>query len=272
MTTRTDLLRWIGLLAFAPLVGCVASFVDADTDGGSSGSSTTSVTSTTDAPTTAGSSSSGRGPSSSGEATTAGGLPPGSGCCEPHAGPGCDESAVQECVCDQNAACCGFDWSQECVDVAQGSCAATCEPDATTSGSGSDSTSGGGTSGNDGTTGGETVGSTGVGTTGGFDVGPCCEAVGAGGGCLHQPTQECVCAIDSGCCDDAWTAECAALAESDCNACTSGDCCAPQGSAGCNDEAVETCVCGLDDFCCNEAYDEICANLAASECNACEAR
>lgn len=264
MTTRTDLLRWICLLVFVPVAGCINPTLAEDTDGGSSGSSATSITTeTTGTPTTAGSSSTG-GSTGSSEATTAGGLPPGSGCCEAHAGPGCEESSVQTCVCDENAACCGFDWSAECVELAQGTCEATCEPDATTG----DSTTGE-TSDDSGSTGGDTEGTTGFGATGGEELGPCCESVGAGAGCLHQPTQQCVCAIDSGCCDDDWTAECAALAQSDCNACTSGDCCTPQGSAGCNDQAVETCVCALDDFCCNQTYDEICADLAASECEAC---
>jgi len=263
MTTSTDLLRWFGLLVFVPLAGCISPTAGEDTDGGSSGSSTTSMT-TTAAPTTAGASSS-SGSRGSSESTTAGGLPPGSGCCEAHAGPGCDESTVQACVCDVNAACCGFDWSQECVDVAQRSCEATCEPDATTGDSTTSETSG-----DSGSTPGEaTVGATVGGSSGGGELGPCCEAIGSGGGCLHQPTEQCVCAIDSTCCDNAWTAECAALAQSDCNACTSGDCCTPQGSPGCNDETVQTCVCALDDFCCNETYDEICADLAASDCNAC---
>ncbi|MGH1342753.1 MAG: hypothetical protein ACRBN8_14425 [Nannocystales bacterium] len=264
MKTCTHLLRWIGLLAFVPVAGCISPTLSEDTDAGSSGDSTGSATTTMAISTATGSSTS-AGPSGSSEATTAGGLPPGSGCCEPHAGPGCNEPSVQTCVCDENTTCCGFDWSAECVELAQGRCAATCEPDATTGDSTTSATSGA-----SGSTGGGTGASTGFGPTGGLEASPCCEALGGVGGCLHQPTQECVCAINSGCCDDAWTAECAALAQSDCNACTSGDCCAPQGSAGCNDPTVESCVCALDDFCCDQTYDEICADLAASNCDACE--
>lgn len=271
MKVPTDLLRWISLFAFASVTGCISPMTGGDTDSGSSGTSTTSTpTTTTAGQSTAGTSSSGGSSASRGssEATTAGGLPPGSGCCDPHAGPGCDEAAVQECVCEESAPCCGFDWSQECVDLAQGSCAATCEPDGTTTGD-----TAGPTSDDTGQTEGDSSSSSGFGpggSSGGFELGPCCEAIGAGAGCLHQPTQECVCAVNSSCCEDGWTAECAALAESDCNACTSGDCCAPQNAAGCNDETVEACVCNLDDFCCNQTFDEICADLAASDCNACQ--
>ncbi len=42
--------------------------------------------------------------------------PPG-GCCEVHGGSGCDEFAVQECVCDVNEGCCDTEWTQDCVDL-----------------------------------------------------------------------------------------------------------------------------------------------------------
>ena len=54
------------------------------------------------------------------------GDPPGSGCCDPHAGPGCNEPDVQTCVCKTLPECCVFEWDQPCVDAAMMDCAATC--------------------------------------------------------------------------------------------------------------------------------------------------
>lgn len=56
--------------------------------------------------------------------TTGGGS---DGCCEPHGTPGCNEEAVVECVCAQEASCCAFEWGQDCVDLATGACMATCK-------------------------------------------------------------------------------------------------------------------------------------------------
>lgn len=56
--------------------------------------------------------------------TTGGGS---DSCCEPHGTPGCNEEAVVDCVCGQEAFCCAFEWDQNCVDLAVNSCMATCE-------------------------------------------------------------------------------------------------------------------------------------------------
>jgi len=44
-------------------------------------------------------------------------------CCEPHDNPGCDDDAVEACVCNQDIECCTQAWDQLCVDaVEQESC------------------------------------------------------------------------------------------------------------------------------------------------------
>lgn len=53
-------------------------------------------------------------------------------CCEVHSSPGCNEEAVVDCVCAQEAFCCAFEWDQNCVDLAMADCAATCEDPGTT--------------------------------------------------------------------------------------------------------------------------------------------
>jgi hypothetical protein len=78
--------------------------------------STTTEPSTTEPPTTTE-------PESSSSST---GEPGDSGCCEPHAGPGCNEPDVQTCVCKTLPECCVFEWDQPCVDAAMMDCEATC--------------------------------------------------------------------------------------------------------------------------------------------------
>jgi len=63
------------------------------------------------------------------DTTTGGGS---DSCCEAHGTPGCNEDAVVECVCAQEAFCCAFEWDQNCVDIAMGDCMATCEDPGTT--------------------------------------------------------------------------------------------------------------------------------------------
>ncbi|MBV1861680.1 MAG: pentapeptide repeat-containing protein [Nannocystaceae bacterium] len=270
---RSLLPRFLGLLPVVLASACIGSpSSDSATDEG--------TTSNTKASTTAGeTSSSGRqtttsptDPSASSNPGTTDTLPPGSGCCTPHEGPGCDEAAVQECVCDMDTSCCGFDWRDSCVEVAQARCEATCAPDATTGDTASTSGPTTGVSTSPGTTGfGDTgFGDTGFGDTGfgdtGFGDDLCCYP---GQGCEHPATDACVCAIDSSCCDGEWSETCVGLAETDCNACTSDDCCAPQNDAGCSDMEVLDCVCDADSYCCDTEYDYICAEIASTKCGAC---
>lgn len=56
----------------------------------------------------------------------------GTGCCEAHSDPSCDEGDVAVCVCDELPECCVFGWDEACVERAMGTCEATCEGDETT--------------------------------------------------------------------------------------------------------------------------------------------
>jgi hypothetical protein len=101
-----------------------------DTTGGPGGNtlpvtmtSTGSSTTTTDPATTDMTMSTSASDSMSSSST---GEPGGSGCCEPHGGPGCNEPDVQTCVCKTLPECCVFEWDQPCVDAAMMDCDATC--------------------------------------------------------------------------------------------------------------------------------------------------
>ena len=50
-----------------------------------------------------------------------------SNCCVEHAGAGCDDPAIAECVCELAPACCSGEWSAFCV-IAAAACEATCAP------------------------------------------------------------------------------------------------------------------------------------------------
>jgi hypothetical protein len=93
----------------------------------------------------------------------------GTGCCTAHQTPGCDDAAIETCVCAQDPFCCGDDpdsvgfWDGACVDkVGDLLCAPACTPD--------------------------------------DDDGPCCEAH-PGAGCEIDTVEMCVCAEDPMCCE-----------------------------------------------------------------------
>lgn len=104
--------------------------------------------------------------------------PPAGGCCEILATPGCDDPAVQDCVCMQDAFCCDTAWDEVCV---------------------------------------EQVATFGCGDCGGGmppppGVSSCCSAQ-ASAGCDDQAIADCVCFIDDYCCTTEWDAACAAFVE-----------------------------------------------------------
>ncbi|MEM6293215.1 MAG: hypothetical protein AAGA54_18215 [Myxococcota bacterium] len=110
-----------------------------DASAGSNSGSTDPGTTTGDADTTTGDSAS-RGDDATTDGDADGGLPDGTGCCDAHAGPGCDEPEPQQCVCEASPDCCVFDWSEACADIAQSRCGATCESEDTTAGETEDDT------------------------------------------------------------------------------------------------------------------------------------
>lgn len=181
-----------------------------------------------------------------GTSATAGTSGSDQSCCSPHGGAGCDEPSVADCVCGVEPECCAFEWSQGCVDIAEGQCGG-CDP-----GPGS-------------TTRGDT----------GTDTGPgevCCDPLRTPG-CAEDPGVEaCVCAEDPFCCETAWDAQCVGAAEASCGVTCetgkAGECCGTSNVPGCNDAGIEACVCALDPYCCNNEWDGICMAEAQYECMA----
>lgn len=114
------------------------------------------------------------------------------GCCDAHSTPGCDDTAVQDCVCAVDDFCCGDDpdgegvWDSVCVNrVGSTLCAAACNPD--------------------------------------DDDGPCCEDNGTPG-CEINTVEACVCAMDDECCNGplGWDFICVdEIAEFECGTCPS---------------------------------------------------
>ncbi len=179
------------------------------------------------------------------------------GCCEVHDAPGCNEAAVQSCVCDQAPACCAFGWDAACVDRASVACEATCMADASSDGGVADST--GTASAGDASDGG--------GDTGGppsSNDGPCCEGSELGAGCGDARVAACVCAGDPYCCDTNWDLYCVAEASA-CGIDCMNDCCAAHEAQACNDIDVFGCVTDMLDSCWAQWTAE-CVDAATMQC------
>lgn len=108
--------------------------------------------------------------------------------------------------------------------------------------------------------------------------GSCCEP-GLGPECGDPAITECVCAIDSWCCEKEWDAICADLVQdAGCGSCgdvgpsstDNASCCAPQAGPGCVMNDVALCVCQTDPYCCDMFWDGTCASevelLGCGEC------
>ena len=52
--------------------------------------------------------------------------PPGSDCCAPHEGPGCDVGTCEQCVCGFDPVCCAGTWDVICAAAAADTCAESC--------------------------------------------------------------------------------------------------------------------------------------------------
>jgi len=48
-------------------------------------------------------------------------------CCNSRSGTGCEETAIEECVCGLDPLCCRVGWDERCVELAQTSCNLSCE-------------------------------------------------------------------------------------------------------------------------------------------------
>lgn len=126
-------------------------------------------------------------------------------CCRTHNGPGCDDPAIEACVCEKREKCCIEDWNDECVANAN-ECAAGCSAgdtgvveEGSSTANATGETSDGATS--------STSTDGGGSTTGGLD--DCC-AVQIEAGCSNPATQACVCAIEGleTCCGEIWGMDC----------------------------------------------------------------
>jgi hypothetical protein len=114
-------------------------------------------------------------------------------CCMPHPGVGCDVPTIQRCVCAADAYCCEAQWDEMCVDAVAG-CGATCGGGGGSGGTGDGDGDGGGA---------------------GTD---CCYAHFGSTGCEVEAIEQCVCALDSYCCQQAWDWTCVEQAHQHCDA------------------------------------------------------
>jgi hypothetical protein len=184
--------------------------------------------------------------------------PGGTNCCELHDGIGCDEAAVQACVCDEAPECCTFGWDDLCVDRAL-ACDATCMPDPdpttvdpTTTGTDPSDTS-------------ITDPDTGPVETGATNDGPCCEVAQSGTGCEDAGVTECVCDLDPYCCEEFWDEYCVAGASQSCGIECGNDCCMVHDAVACNDVEVFGCVVEQDRSCYG-TWSQTCVNTAQGAC------
>jgi hypothetical protein len=160
-------------------------------------------------------------------------CPAGGDCCAAHGAPGCDDMAVNDCVCALDGFCCDTEWDAICVNEAQYACMAPC------------------------------------GLPPG-DMGDCCSEQ-PGPGCGDVLITDCTCMVDGDCCLFPWDDTCIVTAVSSCALeCAGVDpldpCCLVQPGPGCGDAGVEACVCAFDAFCCDTQWDGICVDEAQFDC------
>ncbi|MCB9717031.1 MAG: hypothetical protein H6712_24455 [Myxococcales bacterium] len=201
------------------------------------------------------------------------GLPPADNhgdCCEANGSPGCENKAVELCVCASDEWCCDSEWDSACAALIEALGCGHC-----TAGDGGEPPPPGG---DDGASGGE-----------------CCSEHSAPG-CDEPEVEACVCAIEPFCCDTRWSAACTAVLEvHGCGECGAeppppsggdsggepppppggdsggepppggdGDCCADNGTPGCDDATIESCVCASDAYCCDTEWDGVCVGEVGS--------
>ncbi|MCH9683382.1 MAG: hypothetical protein K0V04_18240 [Deltaproteobacteria bacterium] len=198
----------------------------------------------------------GAGPQDTGDVDPDSG-PGGQDCCAGGLEPGCNDPAIEACVCSEIAFCCDEQWEPVCGDAVDALGCGHCEGAGDTGGKNPPP----------------------PGDTGGEPpppppppMGGCCEPQ-MGPGCTDAAIQDCVCMQDAYCCDTEWDQLCVdQVAEFNCGDCGGGNnppppppggspCCSAQpGVMGCAaDPAVEACVCAIDDFCCTTEWDLACS-------------
>ena len=160
-------------------------------------------------------------------------CPSGGDCCTPHDLPGCDDVAIDDCVCAIDSYCCDNEWDGICVSEAQYACMAACGLPPP-------------------------------------NMGDCCMDQ-PGPGCGDMVVTDCVCQLDPECCLFPWDDNCIDVAVGLCALECEGvvpldPCCFAQGGPGCGNAAVETCVCAFDSFCCDMQWDGQCVDEAQNDC------
>ncbi|MCA9711322.1 MAG: hypothetical protein KDK70_36120, partial [Myxococcales bacterium] len=170
--------------------------------------------------------------------------PSGQDCCAGGSEPGCNDPAVEACVCGEIAFCCDTGWEKVCASAVEalgcGHCggADTGEPPPPGESSGGEP------------------------PPPPPPMGDCCE-VQMTPGCADAAVQDCVCAQDDYCCMMEWDQLCVdQVDELMCGDCGGvmpppgvSPCCEAQMGPGCGDTAIEDCVCLIDDYCCNVEWD-----------------
>ena len=155
-------------------------------------------------------------------------------CCSPHAGAGCGNPTVQDCVEALDVYCTAYAWDWRCALTAANQCGLACTAPAA----------------------GSAV---------------CCTGSSDGDqGCTDQAVQNCVCEYDSYCCAIEWDDYCVTrVGAQNCGACNASDGkgkeCNISETPGTKDDDIEACVCLADPHCCQTAWDSRCVN-AVDDC------
>jgi hypothetical protein len=97
------------------------------------------------------------------------------GCCVPADGPGCSDDVIEACVCEHDPYCCEEAWDDACVNTAQLSGCSPC--------------------------------------AGAIPPQLDCCTSNVIGGCLELDVQDCVCAVDAYCCEQAWDETCVGMVD-----------------------------------------------------------
>ncbi|MCX4243567.1 hypothetical protein [Paraliomyxa miuraensis] len=172
-------------------------------------------------------------------------------CCIGHGEPGCNDDAVETCVCTEISFCCDSGWEEVCASAVEalgcGHCAGVGESGGPPPPPGDSGDSGGPPLGGD---------------------GDCCMDNGTPG-CDDPAIESCVCMQDAYCCSSTWDSLCvdevAMFGCGDCGGAMpppppgTSTCCSAQAGPGCDDQAIADCVCFIDDFCCTTQWDAVCA-------------
>lgn len=177
----------------------------------------------------------------------------GTSCCEPHDSPGCEDAAVQQCVCAEDVYCCDVEWDGICVNEVNSLGCGDCE--------------GGPTCGDGDCVGGETCSNCPEDCGQCPELESCCEPHDSPG-CDDPNVQACVCELDAYCCETAWDEIC--VDEVGGEGCGSCEGCIPDctgkecGGDGCTGTCGE---CGPQESCQNGKCIGGCApQCAGKEC------